>query len=64
MGSTLQVVIRCCNDDLEIDDDDNEKGRPILKQQPALTTTKDKSIEVINDEDSFTTTIPCFPSNN
>ena len=62
MGSTLQVVIRCCNDDLEIDEDDNEKSRPIIQQQPTLTKTKDKSIEVINDEDSFTTTIPCFQS--
>ena len=27
MGSTLQIMIKykCCNDDLEIDNDDNEK---------------------------------------
>ena len=61
---TIQILTKCCNDDLEIDEDDDEKKRPVIKQQPALSKTKDKSTEVINDEDSFTTTIPCFPSNN
>ena len=63
---TIQILTKCCNDDLEIDEDDDEKQkRPTIKQQPVLSKTKGKSTEVINDEsDSFTTTIPCFPSNN
>ena len=62
---TIQILNKCCNDELEIDEDDDEKNnRPVIKQKPILT--KDKSIEVINDDetDSFTTTFPCFPSNN
>ena len=61
---TIQILNKCCNDELEIDEDHDEKNnRPVIKQKPILT--KDKSSEVINDEtDSFTTTIPCFPSNN
>ena len=60
---TIQILTKCCNDDLEIDEDDDEKKRPVIKQQPVLSKTKDKSTEVINDEtDSFTTTIPCFPT--
>ena len=61
---TIQILNKCCNDELEIDEDDDEKNnRPVIKQKPILT--KDKSTEVINDEtDSFTTTIPCFPTNN
>ena len=62
---TIQILNKCCNDDFEIDEDDDEKNKPVIKQQPVLTKTKDKSTEVINDEaDSFTTTILCFPSNN
>ena len=61
---TIQILNKCCNDDFEIDEDDDEKNKPVIKQQPVLTNTKDKSTEVINDEtDSFTTTIPCFPNN-
>ena len=64
---TIQILNKCCNDDFEIDEDDDEKNKtkPIIQQQPTLTKTRDKSTEVINDEaDSFTTTIPCFPTNN
>lgn len=61
MGSTLQVMIKCCNeDDLEVDNDDNEKPPMVkIKQQP--TITRDKKDDLINVEtDSFNTTIPCF----
>ena len=55
MGSTLQIMIKCCNDDLEIDNDDNEKP-PLVIQQP--TITKDKTDKLVT-VDSFNTTLPC-----
>ena len=59
MGS-IQILVshKCCNDDLEVDNDDEEQ--PQLKQKPVLKTTNKKE-ELINVEtDSYTTTIPCF----
>ena len=53
MGS-IQILTKCCNDDLEIDNDDNEKP-PLVIQQP---TIKDKSDKLIT-TDSFNTTLPC-----
>ena len=58
MGGTMQVMIRCCNDDLEVDNDDDEKHQMTkVKQQP--TMTRDKKDDLISSE-SFNTTIPCF----
>lgn len=64
MGN-IQILIshKCCNDDLEIDNDDDEKP-PMVRQKPVLKTTTDKKDKLINTEtDSFTTTIPCFSNN-
>ena len=52
MGS-IQILTKCCNDDFEIDNDDNEK--PLVIQQP---TIKDKSDKLVTG-DSFNTTLPC-----
>ena len=61
MGGTMQVMIRCCNDDLEVDNDDDEKPQMTkVKQQP--TMTRDKKDDLISSE-SFNTTIPCFSNN-
>ena len=53
MGS-IQILTKCCNDDFEIDNDDNEK--PLVIQQP--TTIKDKTDKLVTSE-SFNTTLPC-----
>ena len=59
MGTT-QVILKCCNDDLEVDNDDNEKP-PMIKVNQQPTITRDNKDDLINVEaDSFTTTIPCF----
>ena len=62
MGSTLQVIIKCCNDDdLEVDNDDNEKPSPMVKVKQQPTITRDRKDDLINVEtDSFATTMPCF----
>ena len=62
MGN-IQVLVshRCCNDDLEVDNDDEEKHPPV-KQKPILKTATDKNDVLVN-SDSFTTTIPCFSNN-
>ena len=55
MGN-IQVLIshKCCNDDLIIDEDDDEK--PKVKQLPTITEDKNK----IQTSESFNTTLPCF----
>ena len=59
MGSTLQVMIKCCNsDDFEnIDNDDDEPKSKPIEQKPVLSDKNDKLIGDV--QDSFTTTIPC-----
>ena len=56
MGN-IQILIshKCCNEDFDIDNDDEEKQKPVLK------TTTDNKEKLINTEtESFTTTIPWF----
>jgi hypothetical protein len=55
MGNVqLLISHKCCNDDLIIDEDDDEK--PKVKQLPTITEDKNK----IQISESFTTTLPCF----
>ena len=59
---TIQIMTKykCCSDDLEIDEDDNEKNILIDQQHPTIKDSEDKIVTLL---DSFNTTIPCsFPN--
>ena len=62
MGTTIQIMVKyhykCCSRDIadEIETDEEDNNRPIIKQLPALI---DDKIDKISEE-SFKTTIPNF----
>ena len=62
MGSTMQVMIKCCNnDDCENVDTDDDKPQQIVNPIPVLSDNKKE--ELIDMEDSFKTTIPSVSRN-